>query len=78
MKFLSYVNLGTNLPNVMAPEIQKIRLNLAQNGPKKSPKSKFSKIGSVLPSIFIRSSQKLKKNQFGVPSGSGNLPKCDF
>ena len=45
---------------------------------KKAPKSKFSKIGSVLPSIFIRSSQKLKKNQFGVTSGSGNLPWWDF
>ena len=22
--------------------------------------------------------QKLKKNRFGVPSGSGNLPMCDF
>ena len=53
-------------------------LKLARNGLKKAPKLKFSKIGSVLPSIFIRSSQKLKKNQFGVPSGSGNLPKCDF
>ena len=59
-------------------KIQKNGLNLAQNGPKKSPKSKFSKIGSVLPSIFIRSSQKLKKNQFGVPSGSGNLRNGDF
>ena len=59
-------------------EIQKNGLNLAQNGSKKAPKSKFSKIGSVLPSIFIRSSQKLKMNQFGVPSGSGNLRNGDF
>ena len=53
-------------------------LKLGQNRSKTALKSKFSKIGSVLPSIFIRSSQKLKKNHFGVPSGAGNLPKCDF
>ena len=49
-------------------------LKLAQNVSKKAPRLKFSKIGAVLPSIFIRSSQKLKMNRFGVTSGAGNLP----
>ena len=70
LNFGVHVNFATTLNDYTVSFFDSVKKN--------AEKSKFSKIGSVRTSIFIKSTQKLKKNRFGVPSGSGNLPKCDF